>query len=563
MQTLLKFLETFAGPHRVTDHPGSGLSRKNNCMNFELKKKVSLMDKFQNLIGNITKFTADLVVEPQVSSATVRWEMDEVLNRLNEILNDVSHVKDVFKSTLKQKRKLEYETLSLLHNFREVRRLEREVKEKKNHIAELSKHGQLIKRKTKHHRKELEQIQISIQQKKVQLHDVQTTLERQLGSADQRLHSLLSVLPDLEEHDGYLLTSDTDSPDSSSVTSRTTTPCYADLSLTHQQLRRQLLNQSAIPSPMLRQRISGNGMKSRVKDSDSQDVELDKGENDKSLNRIRSTKKVEFNIIDPKGPDKSVETRSTKLIMPVIKVDSSCRQRHKTTGNTVSQSRTFERLPNTGNKNTNNNNPGTSRVVGGRMTTRDWGKIGGDVKIRRNGSPSRPGENINTDKKDKQLKQPGMVTGGKANESKDSNGNQFDDNTPIKYKGKIDNDDSRSLEVRNGSSRTTNSNSSKDSHKGSEDRAPCVRLLLPGESASTTAVGGTQGCSKLSEHTPEGDTDRFGVEVTEIGLGAGEGVGGSKIYSPLEAVLAQIKKATPRQPLVTKRVELRLPTPSE
>lgn len=41
--------------------------------------------------------------------------------------------------------------------------MERELKERKNHITELNKNGQLIKKKMgKTHKKELEQIQVSL-----------------------------------------------------------------------------------------------------------------------------------------------------------------------------------------------------------------------------------------------------------------------------------------------------------------------------------------------------------------------------------------------------------------
>ena len=81
----------------------------------------------------------------------------KVLHTFEEISNDVFRIRDTFKSTLREKRKLEGEVLSLLHNFQEIKRLEREQKEKQSHIADLKNQGQLLKKKTKQ-RKQLEQV---------------------------------------------------------------------------------------------------------------------------------------------------------------------------------------------------------------------------------------------------------------------------------------------------------------------------------------------------------------------------------------------------------------------
>ncbi len=59
----------------------------------------------------------NLSFQPTIEGAAVRTEMEKILNKVKGIITEVNQVKDTLKVTIKQKSKLEAETLSLLHNF--------------------------------------------------------------------------------------------------------------------------------------------------------------------------------------------------------------------------------------------------------------------------------------------------------------------------------------------------------------------------------------------------------------------------------------------------------------
>ena len=114
----------------------------------------------------------------------------------------------------------------------EIRRLEREVKEKQTHIADLGRQATYMRKRTlsKQNRKQLEQLQQSIDARRLQSRDIHASLERHIVSADQRLHALLNLLPELEaesaasgssNHNDFLLLprADTDDMTSSDVES--------------------------------------------------------------------------------------------------------------------------------------------------------------------------------------------------------------------------------------------------------------------------------------------------------------------------------------------------------
>ena len=196
MQTILEYLKKFSGSSSNVTNSQQEMSRQNTTVS---TGSVSLLDKIQTLVTDVAKIIEESVANPDISLNSSRSKFESLIGSLNGVWQDVAQVKNYFKSTLHQKRKLESEMLSVFHRFQEVRRLERELQEKRSHITELSKYGQLIRRKTRNHRRELEQIQINIVEKKDQLNDLQLTLERQLSSADMRLHGILELLPDLGE----------------------------------------------------------------------------------------------------------------------------------------------------------------------------------------------------------------------------------------------------------------------------------------------------------------------------------------------------------------------------
>lgn len=82
-----------------------------------------------------------------------------------------------------------------------------------------------MKKKSKHNRKLLDDIRLSIEQRKIQLLEVQQTLQRRLSSADQRMHHLLDLLPDLEDAD--LARTDTELSINTSTLSRSITPAWS------------------------------------------------------------------------------------------------------------------------------------------------------------------------------------------------------------------------------------------------------------------------------------------------------------------------------------------------
>ncbi len=82
-----------------------------------------------------------------------------------------------------------------------------------------------MKKKTKHSRKLLDNIRLNIEQRKIQLLEVQQTLQRRLSSADQRMHHLLDLLPDLE--DAEMARTDTELSINTSSLSRSITPAWS------------------------------------------------------------------------------------------------------------------------------------------------------------------------------------------------------------------------------------------------------------------------------------------------------------------------------------------------
>lgn len=244
MRNLLQFLEAFAGI-KIRDTQNNNNAFLNSASVQELENlqnatdTKSMHDKMQSLVNAIVDLSDEMSGKATVPTLYVRSELDKIMKRVQEIVGDVFKIKDVFKSSLRQKRKLESEVLSMLHSFQEMRRLEREVKEKQSHIAELNKQGQMMKKKTKHHRKHLEQIQLNVEQKKIQSREIQSILERHISSADQRLHSLLNLLPDLNENH-TVNRSDTDLTfGDSSDTSRLGTPAITERMATMTPLNKQ------------------------------------------------------------------------------------------------------------------------------------------------------------------------------------------------------------------------------------------------------------------------------------------------------------------------------------
>ena len=165
----------------------------------------TITSKVQGVVDLITA-VMEKTVGPEAKEIDmeqdIRLELEKTVYRLREIIKDLSYVKRIFLTTLRKKEDLSQETLSLVHNFREIRRLEKEMTEKQGHIQELKTRGQTIKNKSKRHKRYLEQIQEEIGQKEKQLTEVCDHLQKQVSSADQRVHFILSLLPDSGEAEG-------------------------------------------------------------------------------------------------------------------------------------------------------------------------------------------------------------------------------------------------------------------------------------------------------------------------------------------------------------------------
>ena len=230
MQSVLKYMENHAGL-KIDDNSrsgGGGEGSKNgngNKLTWRRRPKSgkgkSMHDKMQGLVDVMVNMMDDLSSRHNVSGHVVKIQLEKALTQLREIVGDVLQIQDVFKSTVRQKRKLESEVLSMLHSLQEIRRLERELKEKQTHVNELTRQGQMMRKKANvKQRKNLEQIQQNMEDKRNQMNDLQKMLERTVGSADQRLHSLFNLLPDLDDS---LPRSDTEL-DSVMDASRTGTP---------------------------------------------------------------------------------------------------------------------------------------------------------------------------------------------------------------------------------------------------------------------------------------------------------------------------------------------------
>ena len=77
----------------------------------------TLSDKMQMLIEQITSDGQRLGNKANVPGVMVKAEMESILKTFKEIVNDVLQIRDVYRNTMRQKRKMEGEVLSMLHNF--------------------------------------------------------------------------------------------------------------------------------------------------------------------------------------------------------------------------------------------------------------------------------------------------------------------------------------------------------------------------------------------------------------------------------------------------------------
>lgn len=172
-------------------------NNQSNCMGSSGMTITAKVQSVMDLVANVME-KAVVVVKPEEEN-DVRNELEKSIGKLKDIIKDLRHVKQIFLLTLRKKEDLSQETLSLVNNFREIRRLEQELNEQEKHVQDLKKRGQTIKIKSKKHKRQQEQIQESIDQKEKTLTELHDSLQKQVSSADQRVHFILSLLPDCVE----------------------------------------------------------------------------------------------------------------------------------------------------------------------------------------------------------------------------------------------------------------------------------------------------------------------------------------------------------------------------
>ncbi len=84
------------------------------------KNGVAVTARIEKMSDGIKDFIEKIATCESVPSDTVRGELDFMLSRFQEILDDMFYIREVFIATLQRKEELTDETLSLIHNYREV-----------------------------------------------------------------------------------------------------------------------------------------------------------------------------------------------------------------------------------------------------------------------------------------------------------------------------------------------------------------------------------------------------------------------------------------------------------
>ena len=92
----------------------AGSRRAKSSIKLEVGKDVSLLEKMGNLVSSVSGFIDDLEHYPSVPTDMIRTELQKVHSHAKNMSDDVTLVQ----SKLKQKRKVEMEILSLLHNLK-------------------------------------------------------------------------------------------------------------------------------------------------------------------------------------------------------------------------------------------------------------------------------------------------------------------------------------------------------------------------------------------------------------------------------------------------------------
>ena len=77
----------------------------------------SMQDKMQMLLEQIANAAQRLGAKANVPGIMVKAELESVLKTFKDVVNDVLQVRDVYRNTMRQKRKMEGEVLSMLHNI--------------------------------------------------------------------------------------------------------------------------------------------------------------------------------------------------------------------------------------------------------------------------------------------------------------------------------------------------------------------------------------------------------------------------------------------------------------
>ena len=158
--------------------------------------KVPITVRVNQLCENIHEYIEEISPKDLVGTDSVRSHLDHVLCRLNVIKEEMYYIRRVFISTHKKNEELKDETLSLIKNYQEIQRLERDLAEKRRHVSELRQQGTMMRKKSKKHERQLEQIKKGIDDQKELITKVERAMTRQVASADERVRFILQILPD-------------------------------------------------------------------------------------------------------------------------------------------------------------------------------------------------------------------------------------------------------------------------------------------------------------------------------------------------------------------------------
>ena len=185
MQVLLTYLLKSTGKHLQDNHQKGSEDGVRSEQETPSKRQTAcrVQDKLQLVMDEIVNLIDDNCSDTDKTNWSLRTRLENILEIFSEVADDVLQVQHTLRLSLRERRRFERETLSLLHSVQEMQHLQREVTEKQHHLIELSQHGQTMKRKTKHHCKQLQQIDQTMKTKRLELTHSNYSLTYRMRSA--------------------------------------------------------------------------------------------------------------------------------------------------------------------------------------------------------------------------------------------------------------------------------------------------------------------------------------------------------------------------------------------